>query len=118
MGPQSTVSRESNSILLDIMLLFVAFATFVASTYAGNFTVTDECWFDIESTDYDGPGEHYNGRFVIGVMGETAPMTALNFVSLTRGHKQGKNTLSQKATVPVPRAYTARSSATRNSSYP
>merc|ERR1712165_626997 len=27
-------------------------------------------------------------------MGETAPMTSLNFVSLARGHKQGKKTLS------------------------
>jgi len=84
------------SHIWSIMLFFVAFATFVASTYAGNFSVTDEVWFDVEIKDYDGPGEHYNGRFVIGVMGDTAPMTALNFVSLAKGHKRGKETLTYK----------------------
>ena len=56
----------------------------------------DEVWFDVEIKNFEGAGQHYNGRFVIGVMGETAPMTALNFVSLARGHKKGKDVLTYK----------------------
>ena len=55
---------------------------------AGNYTVTEEVWFDIEVLNYDGPGEDFRGRFVVAVFGETAPMTALNFVSLARGYQR------------------------------
>merc|ERR1719210_803080 len=76
--------------------LFAALFTLFACGHAGNFTVTEEVWFDVEIKDYEGPGEHYKGRFVVAVMGDAAPMTALNFVSLARGHKKGKETLTYK----------------------
>ncbi|XP_064653321.1 peptidyl-prolyl cis-trans isomerase B-like [Lineus longissimus] len=59
-----------------------------AAAYAeqGNYTVTDEAWFDVEIKDLDGKGEDYRGRFVIAVFGETCPVTRLNFVSLVKGH--------------------------------
>ena len=60
------------------------------------YTVTDEVWFDVEVKDYDGPGEDFRGRFVIAVFGEAAPMTALNFVSIAKGYKRGKETLHYK----------------------
>ena len=43
-------------------LFFAALFTVLATSYAGNFTVTDEVWFDIEIKDYEGPGEHYKGK--------------------------------------------------------
>ena len=43
------------------MLFFAALFTVFASSFAGNFTVTEEVWFDIEIKDYEGPGEHYKG---------------------------------------------------------
>jgi len=80
-------------------LFFAALFTVLATSYAGNFTVTDEVWFDVEIKDYEGPGEHYKGRFVVAVMGESAPMTALNFVSLAKGHKRGEKQLTYKKSV-------------------
>merc|ERR1719210_985428 len=80
-------------------LFFAALFTMFAAGQAGNFTVTEEVWFDVEIKDYEGPGEHYKGRFVVAVMGDAAPMTALNFVSLARGHKRGKQTLTYKKSI-------------------
>jgi len=81
------------------MLLLVAALTLMGSyAEAGNHTVTDEVWFDIEAKDVDGPGPKHIGRIVIGVFGETAPMTALNFVKLAQGFEksQGKGKLGYK----------------------
>ena len=40
--------------------LFVAtIAAVVSLGYCGNFTVTDEAWFEVEIKDLDGPGEDY-----------------------------------------------------------
>jgi cyclophilin family peptidyl-prolyl cis-trans isomerase len=70
----------------------------VCGAYAGNYTVTDEAWFDIEIKDMDGPGQDYRGRFVVALFGETAPMTTMNFVAITRGYKRGKEKLHYKNT--------------------
>ena len=43
-------------------LLFAALFTLFACGLAGNFTVTEEVWFDVEIKDYEGPGEHYKGN--------------------------------------------------------
>jgi len=61
--------------------------------------VTDEVFFDVKVKDMDGPGQDYRGRFVIGVFGNAAPMTALNFVSIARGFKGGKETLQYKDSI-------------------
>ena len=58
--------------------------------YCGNFTVTEEAWFDVEVKDLDGPGDDFRGRFVIGLFGETAPMTAMNFAAIAKGFKRGR----------------------------
>jgi len=58
--------------------------------YCGNYTVTEEAWFDIEIKDLDGPGDDYRGRFVVGLFGETCPMTAMNFAAIAKGFKRGR----------------------------
>jgi len=77
-------------------LFFAALFTVFSTGYCGNYTVTDEVWFDIEVKDYDGPGEDYKGRFVIALFGETAPMTTMNFAAIARGYKRGKEKLHYK----------------------
>ena len=71
--------------------LFLAsiFAVFSLG-YCGNWTVTEEVWFDIEIKDLEGPGDDYRGRFVIGLFGETAPMCSYNFAAIAKGFKRGR----------------------------
>ena len=64
--------------------------TVIPGAQAGNYTITDEAWFEVEVKDMDGPGQDYRGRFVIALFGETAPMTVMNFAAITRGYKRGK----------------------------
>ena len=71
------------------LLLIGALCAVLGSTLGGDYTVTDEAWFDVEVKDMDGPRQHYKGRFVLALFGETAPMTVLNFLSLTRGYTRG-----------------------------
>ena len=66
------------------MLLIVTFLTVFSTGYCGNYTVTDEAWFEVEVKDLDGPGQDYTGRFTIALFGDTAPMTTLNFASITK----------------------------------
>jgi len=56
--------------------------------HAGNFTVTDEAWFNVVVEDLLGPGKNYSGRFVVALFGETVPMTVMNFVAITRGYER------------------------------
>lgn len=79
-------------------LLLVAAAIIGCALADSNHTVTQEAWFDIEVKDMDGPGQDYTGRFVIGLFGETAPMTCLNFASITKGYKKGRDNLQYKNT--------------------
>ena len=73
-----------------MMLILACMLVLVTLTQAGNLTVTDEAWFDIEVKDLDGPGMDYKGKITIALFGEAAPMTTMNFVSITRGYKRGK----------------------------
>jgi len=68
--------------------LLVAFflACSTTGTWAGNLTVTEEVWFEVEVKDMDGPGEDYKGRFTVSLFGEAAPMTVMNFVAIARGY--------------------------------
>ena len=75
------------------MLVFgaiISLSAVLAICEAGNYTVTEEVWFEVKVKDLNGPGKDFKGRFTIAVFGETAPMTALNFVSITRGYKRGR----------------------------
>lgn len=64
----------------------------------GNYTVTDEAWFEVSVKDMDGPGKDYKGKFTIALFGEAAPMTAMNFAAITRGYKRGRENLHYKGT--------------------
>jgi len=66
--------------------------------YCGNYTVTEEAWFDIEVRDLDGPGEDYRGRFVVALFGESCPMTTMNFAAIAKGFKRGREYLHYKDT--------------------
>ena len=80
-----------------MLILFTAVLLSAAvPALAGNFTITQEAWFDIEVKDLDGPGQDYTGRFVIALFGEVAPMTVLNFASITKGYKRGRENLQYK----------------------
>lgn len=70
----------------------------ISSGYCGEYTVTEEAWFEVEVKDMDGPGQDYTGRFTLALFGDTAPMTVLNFASITKGYKRGKSSLSYKDT--------------------
>ena len=79
---------------MNVFLAVVALTC--VSLCACDYTVTDEVWFEVEVKDMDGPGQDYRGRFTVGVFGDAAPMTALNFVSLARGFKRGDTKLHYK----------------------
>jgi cyclophilin family peptidyl-prolyl cis-trans isomerase len=80
------------------MLLLALVATLVATVSCGKYTVTDEVWFEVQVKNIDGEGNDFKGRFTIALFGESAPMTVMNFVSLTRGYKKGKEFLHYKNT--------------------
>jgi len=80
-----------------LLLLFTIASALLTVGLCGNNTVTDEAWFEMEVKDMDGPGQDYRGRFVVALFGETAPMTVMNFVSITRGYSRGKEDLHYKA---------------------
>lgn len=64
--------------------------------YCGNYTVTEEVWFDVEVKDMDGPGDDFRGRFVVALFGDTCPMTAMNFAAIAKGFKRGRSSLWYK----------------------
>ena len=78
------------------LLFITAFVALFGLGLCGNFTVTDEAWFEVKVTDMDGPGEHYTGRFTIALFGEAAPMTVMNFAAITRGYSRGGEKLAYK----------------------
>ncbi|KAL4227797.1 hypothetical protein ACF0H5_013233 [Mactra antiquata] len=79
------------------LLILSMFAAFSLG-YCGNYTVTEEAWFDVEVRDLDGPGEDYRGRFVIALFGDTCPMTSMNFAAIAKGFKRGRSSLWFKNT--------------------
>jgi len=78
--------------------VLIASMTLVAVVTGTKFTVTDEVWFEAHVKNIDGAGNDYTGRFTIALFGETAPMTVMNFASLARGYKKGKEFLHYKNT--------------------
>lgn len=79
-----------------MQLVLGLLAVLLGLARAGKYTVTQEAWFEVEVKDLDGPGEHYVGRFTIALFGESAPMTSLNFASITKGYKKGRSNLHYK----------------------
>jgi len=78
-----------------ILCPFIALCL-AALVQGDTYTVTDHVWFEVHVADIDGQGNEYTGRFTIALFGETAPMTVMNFVSLARGYKKGKEFLHYK----------------------
>lgn len=76
----------------------VLFALISVAYSSSNHTITDEAWFDIEIKDMYAPGEDYKGRFTIGLFGDTAPITVLNFRSIAKGVKHRHSKLHYKNT--------------------
>lgn len=53
-----------------------------------NFTVTTEVVLDVEVKNYNGQGDDLNGQVVIGLFGDTVPVSSLNFKTLCKGYKK------------------------------
>jgi len=85
-------------------LYSVSFFCLLAIVYSvpQKLTVTQEVFFDVEVKDFDGEkeveGNDYRGRFVIGIFGDIVPMTALNFVSISKGYSRKEKKLHYKNT--------------------
>ena len=82
-----------------MLLLAASFMAVLGLSYAGNYTVTDEAWFEVEIRNLDGPGQDFRGLFTIALFGQAAPMTVLNFASITKGYNKGKDNLHYKGNV-------------------
>ncbi|PAA59011.1 hypothetical protein BOX15_Mlig021795g3 [Macrostomum lignano] len=67
------------------------------------YKVTEEVWFEVEIKDLDGPGDDFTGKFTIGVFGEDAPATAMNFVALAKGWRSAKGDVLHYKGTPVHR---------------
>jgi len=44
---------------MSTQLFLASLAAIVSLAHCGNFTVTDEAWFEVEIKDMDGPGQDY-----------------------------------------------------------
>jgi len=53
-----------------------------------NFTVTSEITLEIDVKNYNGQGDDLNGLVVIGIFGDTVPVSSLNFKTLCSGYKK------------------------------
>nr|KAG5692704.1 hypothetical protein BaRGS_008567 [Batillaria attramentaria] len=62
------------------------------------YTVTEEVYFDIVIGNATKREKPYEGRIVIACFGEIVPITCLNFVSLAKGYKKGRDVLWYKNT--------------------
>ena len=49
-----------------MMLLVLSIFAVVGLGHAGNYTVTEEAWFEVEVRNLDGPGQDY--RSVVNVL--------------------------------------------------
>jgi len=73
------------------MFLTLALSALVAlGSCDSNFTVTSEVTFEIDVNDYDGNGRDMEGSVTVGLFGNTAPVSVLNFKTLCSGFKRPK----------------------------
>lgn len=76
------------------LLLIIGFC--YASEGQSNYTITELAWFVVEIKNHEGPGGDYKGKFVIGLFGDTVPMTVMNFALITKGYSSGSQKLRFK----------------------
>merc|ERR1719486_1719068 len=72
------------------MFLLCLSAMLALAAADSNFTVTSEVTFDIEVKDYDGLKNDLKGQITVGVFGDTAPVSVLNFKTMCSGFKRPK----------------------------
>lgn len=68
-----------------IYVTAVLASVLVLCTCDKNFTVTSEVTFDIEVKNWNGQGDDISDKLVIGLFGDTTPVTSLNFKTLCSG---------------------------------
>jgi len=74
-----------------MLFLTLALSALVAlGSCNSNFTVTSEVVFEIDVNDYDGNGRDMEGSVTVGLFGNTAPVSVLNFKTLCSGFKRPK----------------------------
>jgi len=74
-----------------MLYLTVALSALVAlGSASSNWTVTSEVVFEIDVNDYDGNGRDMEGSVTVGLFGNTAPVSVLNFKTLCSGFKRPK----------------------------
>jgi len=74
-----------------MLFLTLALSALVAlGSCDSNFTVTSEVTFEIDVNDYDGNGRDMEGSVTVGLFGNTAPVSVLNFKTLCSGFKRPK----------------------------
>ncbi|XP_060063695.1 uncharacterized protein LOC132544141 [Ylistrum balloti] len=90
----------SSVFLLFVLAVVVSISEATSSKKPVPYVVTEEVYFDVYIKDFE-DGEDYHGRFVVGVFGDVAPITSLNFISLAKGYKppNKRKTLHYKNTV-------------------
>jgi len=72
-----------------MMLLLYTLSTLLAfGLCEKNFTVTTEVILDVETKNYNGNGDDLEGQIVIGLFGDTVPVSVLNFKNLCSGYKK------------------------------
>ncbi|KAK0057931.1 peptidyl-prolyl cis-trans isomerase H [Biomphalaria pfeifferi] len=71
---------------MSLLLVAVVASVLAIGQCNKNFTVTSEVVFDLEVKNYNGNGDDISGKLVIGLFGETAPVSVLNFKTLCEGY--------------------------------
>ena len=73
-----------NFVVLDILTVFLTLLALPCRANK-NFTVTTEATLEFEVKNYNSQGDDVSHKVVIGLFGDTAPITSLNFKTLCNG---------------------------------
>ncbi|KAL8595849.1 hypothetical protein ACOMHN_012267 [Nucella lapillus] len=80
------------------LLLLVVTSVVTLCAADKNFTVTHEVTLEFEVKNFNGEGDDLDEKVVIGIFGDTTPVTALNFNSICNGYKRKNQHLAFKNT--------------------
>ncbi|KAL5007704.1 hypothetical protein ScPMuIL_016510 [Solemya velum] len=79
-------------------LFLATVVSLFAIGYCKNYTVTEEVWFDVQIKDMEEVGDDFTGRIVIGLFGNSCPMTTMNFAAIAKGFRRKGEYLHYKNT--------------------